>query len=54
MHLCKTCIFIEVNRDKKCYWCILKDMELTNYCNIETCNDHIVEPKEIAYERRIV
>ena len=51
MDLCKTCIFIEVDRDKECYWCILKSIELTNYHNIETCKDHIGELKETDYER---
>ena len=51
MHLCKACIFMEVDRDKECYWCILKDIELTNYSNIETCNDCIVEFKETDHEK---
>jgi hypothetical protein len=51
MHLCKTCIFIEVDRDKECYWCVLKNIELTNFSNIETCNDHMVEFMEMDYEK---
>ena len=51
MHLCKACIFIEVNRDKECYWCILKNLELTNYSNIETCNYYMVELKDRKYEK---
>lgn len=49
MDLCKTCIFIEVNRDKECYWCILRNLELTNYYNIEACDDCIIEIKEILF-----
>jgi hypothetical protein len=51
MHLCKSCIFLDVDKEKECYWCIIKDMELTNYSNIETCNDRIVERKEFDYEK---
>jgi len=51
MHLCKTCIFLEVDRDKECYWCILKDIELTNYSNIETCNDCISKIGEQSYDK---
>jgi len=51
MHLCKTCIFLEVDRDKECYWCILKDIELTNYSNIEVCNDYISKIVEQSYEK---
>lgn len=49
MDLCKTCIFIEVDREKECYWCVLRNLELTNYYNIETCDDCIIEIKEVIY-----
>jgi hypothetical protein len=51
MNLCKTCIFIEVDREKECYWCILKNIELTNHCNIENCEEHMVKELEFNDER---
>ena len=51
MHLCKDCIFMEIDKNKECYWCILKEIELTNHSNIEVCDDRIVEFKELYYEK---
>lgn len=51
MHLCKFCIFIEIDREKECYWCILRNEELTNYSNIETCNDCVTRIVEQSNEQ---
>jgi len=42
MDLCKTCMFMEVDKERKICWCILKkNDELTNYSKVDSCEDYI-------------
>jgi len=49
MYLCMNCIFMEIDKNKECYRCILKEIELTNHSNIEDCEECIVEIQELNY-----
>ena len=48
MDLCKTCMFMEVDKEKEIYWCILKNKELTNYNKIDSCEDYLSNYIEVV------
>lgn len=52
MDLCRTCIYTDVDKDERRYFCICKNKELSNHSNIDRCKDYIGRPVEISDEQK--